>query len=85
MQLLRTTIKDNFKTGDKPTEADFEQFINSGFNLHQFTYDETYPYEAGNLVYGLYLSKPSLYKRTNYSIGEVGVPITNSAYWMPLS
>jgi hypothetical protein len=39
-QRSRTTLKTYFNTGDKPTEAQFSDFIDSGFNYEDKDYSE---------------------------------------------
>jgi hypothetical protein len=91
MTFKRNAIKNNFKTGDKPTEAQFAEFIDSGFNLHQYQYDSNYAYEEGNIVVvsetytggGGVTSPPKwfVYRRTDHMPETTGNPVEDGLFW----
>lgn len=81
MTLLRDTIKSNFVANATPTEAQFAELIDSGFDLHQFTYRADYPYEAGNIVFGTHNGTIALYKREDYDIGAINKAVSDTSYW----
>jgi len=81
MTFKRNAIKNNFKTGDKPTEVQFAEFIDSGFNLHKYQYDSDYAYEEGNIVMQIVGGKWAAYRRNDYEPNAIGKLPTETTYW----